>query len=617
MVTLGGDTFVGYGGFTGAGAPLSDVPAWSSATNAWMTAASGLAGRERHGFAYDPVNDRFVVFGGVNGVSLFDTVLLLSGPSRTGTQPPSPTPRPSARADPLLQWVPTLQRFVVFGGRTSVFANNFVADTWTLSVADGGATWTSVVGTGPSARGAGCSAWDPVRQQVILFGGEAMNDLADTWSFAGDGGGWRQLTVTGTVPSARSFAACAFDANLGQLVLYGGQAGNNAVAGLFTFDPATNVWTSHAVTGTTPGALSDSAMAYSPTRRGVVLFGGRDGTGAYVNSLWLLVFNQPPVVDAGAPFSVGEGVMTSLSGSATDPELQPVSYAWTQLQGPTVTLAGSTTPTPSFTTPTVFVATPLRFRLTASDATSSGSGEVVVTVNNTVNERPVVDAGPDQLVAVPGDVVTLMASAVDPNGDAIVGYTWTQQSGSPVGFVQNGAMINFNSPISTLQETLVFEVTARDATLTSLPDSVTVTVPPGAMMLDAGRPDAGMVVPDAGTPDAGTPDAGTPDAGVADSGVDAGMVSDAGPELDAGMDAGGVPDAGAMDAGSLDAGVDAGVMFDAGLVENDAGIEPDAGALPPPRNYAVGCGCSEAPSFAWLLMSLAWFVRRTGKKREQ
>lgn len=612
------DTFVGYGGFTGAGAPLTDLPVYRSSTNSWTTSTPGFPGRERHGLAYDPVSDRFVIFGGINGVTVFDTTYLLSGPGRTPSTPPAPTTRPAARADPVLQWIPYWGRFLVFGGRTSVFANNFVNDTWSLSVADGGLTWATVSsGTSPSARGATCTAYDTAHDVLLLFGGEANNNLADTWAFAPDGGGWRSLTVSGNVPSARSFTACAWEPNLGELVLYGGQGSTSALSGLWTFNPVTNVWTSYTLSMPNPGALSDSVAVYSPALGGVLLFGGRNGSGAYVNELWLITFNQPPQVDAGPSFAVGEGVTVTLRGSVMDPDGDPTTQSWTQLQGPAVTLSSPGVLMPTFTSPSVFVSTPLRFQLTASDGTASASTEVTVRVDNTVNDAPLADAGADQAV-FGGEPVTLEGSAVDPNGDAIASVAWQQVAGTAVTLSSPATLRpSFTAPTLPMTAVLRFELVVGDGNLLSLPDSVSITVQPAASPVDAGAEpaDGGPSPSDAGTP---VPDGG-PQLVDAGTDADAGTTLDAGTGLDGGADAdgGAVADGGAgadggakdPDAGTADAGaVDGGFSGDAGLLD-----APDAGVQEPARSYAVGCGCAEASfsaAWSWLGLLLLWRRRR-------
>jgi hypothetical protein len=589
------DVQISYGGFN-SGGTQSDLINYNTLANSWATAASTIPARERHSMGFDPVHNVVALVSGVSGVTVQDSVFLITPVSYAESTPTLPAMRPSARCDALMEWVPPLNRFVYFGGRTSVLSSTHVNDTWTLDVGDGGVTWAPFGSANvPPARGASCHAWDPVHGQILMFGGEGAADLGDMWSFTPDAG-WNPLTVTGSVPSARNFAACAWEPNAKQLVLYGGQIGGTASAGLYTFDPATNVWS--AWPAQNPGVLSDAAAAFSPQLGGIILFAGRNGTTTYTNLTWLLKLDQAPVADAGADFSVGEAVMTSLSGSGTDPDMDALTYSWMLAGGPTsITLSSNTVPAPTFTTPRVTANTPVTFALTVSDGTLSSSSMVTVTILNTIDEPPVADAGPDETV-MGGTLVQLNGSGTDPNGDAIASYGWSQLAGPSVTLSSTAiATPTFTAPFLAGNQTVTLALVVNDGTLPSAVAPVNIFV----------------LATDAGTPDAGAPDAGV-DAG---SGMDAGAETDAGadggaePGPDAGADAGqtdggGFPDAG-MDAGSAsDGGQDAGhEAGDAGDGGTDVG---DGGWVT--QRLTAGCGCSSSPLSGIGLLLLALRRRR-------
>ena len=98
------------------------------------------------------------------------------------------------------------------------------------------------------------------------------------------------------------------------------------------------------------------------------------------------------------------------------------------------------------------------------------------------NERPVANAGPDQVVNP--TVVTLDgAGSHDPDGD-VLSYVWTQKSGPEV-VLSNSRAVK-PTFVATKAGNYVFELVVSDGRLTSLSDEVVVTVRNVAPSADAG-----------------------------------------------------------------------------------------------------------------------------------
>ncbi|MBK8976564.1 MAG: hypothetical protein IPM29_11660 [Planctomycetes bacterium] len=286
------------GGYGGANASLdrmvpgpADTWSWDGTTWTLLEAAKAPPVRSEHAAAFDPVRRRSVVFGGA---------YLSSGTRRDvwewdGAAWRDSTPAfggPSARRGATMAWDGVNQQVLLFGGHAPT-PGQLLGDTWLWS----GTGWTSRNPTnGPTARRQQAMAWDPIRNQIVLFGGvDASGILDDTWT-------WNGLTWTQhhppVSPTFRYGHAMAFDSVSQAVLLFGGLPMNSE-----TWQWNGSVWTQvNLPPAQAPSARSMHAMAHDPGRNVVVLTAGRDSTGLR-NDAWEWNGNawQPQTPPSGPP----------------------------------------------------------------------------------------------------------------------------------------------------------------------------------------------------------------------------------------------------------------------------------------------------------------------------
>ena len=107
------------------------------------------------------------------------------------------------------------------------------------------------------------------------------------------------------------------------------------------------------------------------------------------------VGNLPPISEAGESRTAPGGQEVTLNGSgSTDPEGEPLSFAWRQIGGESVSLANEDTATPTFPAPIRVQS--LRFELTVSDGETDTRDTTAVAVSH---EPILVDDGAGSFVS--------------------------------------------------------------------------------------------------------------------------------------------------------------------------------------------------------------------------
>ena len=170
--------------------------------------------------------------------------------------------------------------------------------------------------------------------------------------------------------------------------------------------------------------------------------------------------NNQPEANAGRDQEVMETEQVTLYGSGSDPDGDRLTYHWSQRSGPSVELLQGAGGQNHFVAPRVDERTPLQFRLVVDDGNGGeDSDEVQITVQD--NRPPELDRLLPQTVGS-GETVTLVASAEDPEGDAL-SYLWSQRHGPRVSLsTTQGPRLSFTAPDDGEDAELVFEVVVTD-----------------------------------------------------------------------------------------------------------------------------------------------------------
>ncbi|MBK6633213.1 MAG: T9SS type A sorting domain-containing protein [Chitinophagaceae bacterium] len=201
---------------------------------------------------------------------------------------------------------------------------------------------------------------------------------------------------------------------------------------------------------------------------------GRDTVQITVNA----ASNIPPTANAGPDQTITLPTNTvSLSGSGNDPDGNITAYLWTKIAGPT---AGTiTNPNNAATTVTGLVQGVYRFELRVTDNNNAfGRDTVQITVNAASNIPPTANAGPDQTIILPTNVVIVSGSGTDPDG-FITAYLWTKISGPANGTITN-PNVAATSITGLVQGVYRFELRVTDNNGAFGRDTMQVTVNAGA-----------------------------------------------------------------------------------------------------------------------------------------
>lgn len=265
------------------------------------------------GSAYDAVRDRIVVLGSAGELRELDGAVW-----RACAQPRRP-------ASPFGRLVYDTAHGSVLG---------CLENSMQLFRYDGAQMRDIATAGGPPPRSGFACAYDSTRAEFVLFGGEALSALADTWLF--DGSAWRQATPVAS-PSGRRYASMAYDLARSRVVMFGGFLGTTASQETHEWDGVN--WTAVAAANP-PSPRAFAGMAYDARNARTVLFGGAesistnvptlDDTWAFDGQQWQqIAVPTPPLADRlpSLCFDYVRSEIVMIDGLPADPvAAEPMSF---------------------------------------------------------------------------------------------------------------------------------------------------------------------------------------------------------------------------------------------------------------------------------------------------
>ncbi len=191
-------------------------------------------------------------------------------------------------------------------------------------------------------------------------------------------------------------------------------------------------------------------------------------------SVNLSTTNKSPVAVAGADKSMTLPTnSTTLYGTASDPDGTILGYSWSKVSGPTLGVIAS----PGAATTIIYnLAMGIYlFELTVTDNGYAVKKDTVkITVNRgTLNQIPVVNAGPDKSVISPTNTAIVSGSGSDLEGP--VTFLWSKLSG-PSSYYMGTPNLSGTTLSNLVMGVYVFQLKVTDDSGVFVTDNVTVTV---------------------------------------------------------------------------------------------------------------------------------------------
>jgi hypothetical protein len=263
---------------------------------AWERISVPVAGPVARGGAtaiYHPGQQAMIIYGGEGSTDYFGDVWSLSLAAGGGWSAIAPGgPKPIRRILQSMVLSPADNQVVIFGGYYDVFLND--VSVMALSPVP---WWfpNPVHGTPPSPRGGHAAVYDPVRNRMIVIGGFGDAMMNDVWECSPPGSGtWHQLTPAGDPMPPRDQATAIYDPVRDRVLMFGGDGGpffNDVWALNLAASPA---WEEIHPTGNPPSPRREHTAIYDPVGDRMIIYGGFDDSRHRGGGVWALNLSGTP-----------------------------------------------------------------------------------------------------------------------------------------------------------------------------------------------------------------------------------------------------------------------------------------------------------------------------------
>ena len=249
-----------------------------------------------HCAVYDPTDNRMLVYYGS------DVWALTLDASPQWTQVQVLNAKPPFRNGACAIMDPVRHRLIVFGGYVG---SDYDRSTWILTL-DGTPVWSQLpVVPSPGPRLYASAVYDPIRDRMIVFGGESGPSLNDVWALKLSGTPeWSQIFPDGGPPNPRYGHVAIYDPTGDRMVILGGWQGDTPYMDPWALSlGASPAWTSLTPSGPVPPARVYSSAVYDAANSRMVMFAGYGGS-AGLSDTWALNFGGSDSFEQLAPLGV-------------------------------------------------------------------------------------------------------------------------------------------------------------------------------------------------------------------------------------------------------------------------------------------------------------------------